>query len=62
MDTLVLFDQENLTIIRSVGTLGTIKKTFQERWPIGIDSKRVKVIHAVDDDDDDVCIGVCWRV
>ena len=56
MDTSVLADQQKVTFINSVLTLGVIKKTYQERWLIGMDKERESresMLSAQLDDDDD---------
>ena len=40
MDPTVLANQQKLTVISSLQTLDTVKRTCQEQWLIGTDSKR----------------------
>ena len=41
MDTPVLTKQQRLIYISSVQTLDAVKRTYQERWQIGMDVERV---------------------
>ena len=49
MDTKALTDQQKLTCISSVRTLDAVKRTYQERWTIGMDSETEALI---------VCLGI----
>ena len=59
MDISVLANQQRLTFISSVRTLDTVNSTYEEIWPIEMDSEReskesVLMTRFDDDEDDDI--------
>ena len=53
MDISMLIDQQKITFISSLRTLGALKKTYQERW-MTRESKETVLSAWLDDDDNDI--------